>query len=163
MISRKPLYVQQPLSYVFLGVAMQIHLSGVQTGGEFSLIEATMPPGGDGGLHLHTREDESVHLLEGRLEVTIGEETFTMQAGQTYFAPRNIPHRLRNTGNVPARALLINTPGTFDKFVQMAGTPAGQDESTPGFPDPEGMQRLLALAEEFGVKVLASPELPTRN
>jgi mannose-6-phosphate isomerase-like protein (cupin superfamily) len=163
MISKNLLYVQQPVSYVFLGVTMQIHLSGVQTGGEFSLIGATMPPGGDGGLHLHTHEDESVHLLEGCLEVTIGEETFTMQAGQTYFAPRDIPHRLRNTGNVPARALLINTPGTFDKFVQMAGTPVGQDSYTPGFPDPQQMQRLLALAEEFGVKILVSPELPTRK
>jgi mannose-6-phosphate isomerase-like protein (cupin superfamily) len=162
MISKKPLYVQQPLSYVFLGVTMQIHLSGVQTGDEFSLIGATMPPGGDGGLHLHTREDESVHLLEGCLDVTIGEETFTLQAGQTYFAPRNIPHRLRNTGNVPARSLLINTPGTFDRFVQMAGTPVGQDGSAPVFPDAEQVQRLLALAEEFGVKILAPPELPTR-
>jgi mannose-6-phosphate isomerase-like protein (cupin superfamily) len=163
MISKKPLYVQQPLSYVFLGVTMQIHLSGVQTGDEFSLIGATMPSGGDGGLHLHTREDESVHLLEGCLNVTIGEETFTMQAGQTYFAPRNVPHRLRNTSNVPARALLINTPGSFDRFVQMAGTPVSQDASTPGFPDPEQMQRLLALAGEFGVRILAPPELPTRN
>jgi mannose-6-phosphate isomerase-like protein (cupin superfamily) len=163
MISKKPLYVQQSLSYVFLGVTMQIHLSGVQTGDEFSLIGATMPPGGDGGLDLHTREDESVHLLEGCLEVTIGDETFTMQAGQTYFAPRNIPHRLRNTGNVPARALLINTPGTFDRFVKMAGTPAGQNASTPGFPDPEQMRRWLALAGEFGVEILAPPELLTRN
>jgi mannose-6-phosphate isomerase-like protein (cupin superfamily) len=162
MISKKPQYVQQPLSYVFLGVTMQIHLSGVQTGDEFSLIGATMPPGGDGGLHLHTREDESVHLLEGCLDVTIGEETFTMQAGQTYFAPRNIPHRLRNSGNVPARALLINTPGTFDKFVQMAGTPVGQDASASVFPDAEQVQRLLALAEEFGVKILAPPEPSTR-
>jgi hypothetical protein len=120
MISRKPLYVQQPPSYVFLGVTMQIHLSGVQTGDEFSLIGATMPPGGDGGLHLHTREDA-------------------------------------------ARALLINTPRTFDKFVQIAGTPVSQDASTPGFPDPEQTQRLLALAEEFGVRILAPPELPTRN
>jgi hypothetical protein len=81
----------------------------------------------------------------------------------TYFAPRNIPHRLRNTGNVPARALLINTPGTFDKFVPMAGTPVSQDASTPGFPDPQQMQRLLALAEEFGVRISAAPELPARN
>jgi mannose-6-phosphate isomerase-like protein (cupin superfamily) len=163
MISKKPLYVQQPLSYVFLGVTMQIHLSGEQTGGEFSLIGATMPPGGDGGLHVHTREDESVHLLEGCLEATIGEETFTMRAGQTYFAPRNIPHRLKNTGVVPARALLINTPGTFDRFVRMAGTPVSQDASTPRFPDPEQIQRLLRLAEEFGIRILAAPELPTRN
>src|ERR1700730_7014888 len=161
MISKKPLYVQQALSYVFLGVTMQIHLSGVQTGDEFSLIGATMPPGGDGGLHLHTREDESVHLLEGCLDVTSGEEAFTLQARQTYFAPRNIPLRLRNTGNVSARALLINTPGTFDKFVQMAGTPVGQDASASVFPD-EQVQRLLAPADEFGVKILPPPEPSTR-
>jgi hypothetical protein len=98
MISKKPLYVQQPLSYVFLGVTMQIHLSGAQTGDEFSLIGATMPPGGDGGL-----------------------------------------------------------------LVQMAGTPVAPDASTLGFPDPEQIQRMLALAEEFGVRILAAPELPTRN
>ena len=163
MLSKKPLYVQDPPSYVFLGVTMQIHLSGAQTGGEFSMIGATMTPGGDGGLHVHTREDESVHLLDGCLDVTVAEETFTLQPGQTYFAPRNIPHRLRNTGEVPARALLINTPGTFDKFVQMAGIPAGQAEHTFAFPDAEQVQRLFAPAEEFGVRILAPPKLPVRK
>jgi hypothetical protein len=80
-----------------------------------------------------------------------------------YFAPRYFPHRLKKIGNVPAPALPINTPATFDRLVQMAGTPVSQDLSTPGFPDPEQMQRLLALAEEFGVRILAAPELPTRN
>ena len=79
MISKKPLYVQQPSSYVLLGVTTQIHLSGLQTG------------------------------------------------------------------------------------VQVAGTPMSQDASTPGFPDPEQMQRLLALAEEFGVRILAAPELSASN
>ena len=78
-----------------------------------------------------------------------------------YFAPRNVPYRLRNTGNVPAPAL--NTPGAFDRFVQMAGTPVSQDASTPGFPDPEQAQRLLALTEELGVRTLATPEIPARN
>jgi hypothetical protein len=43
MICKKPLYVQQPSSYDSLGVTTQIHLSGAQTGDEFSLIGATMP------------------------------------------------------------------------------------------------------------------------
>jgi mannose-6-phosphate isomerase-like protein (cupin superfamily) len=162
MSNKQTVYVQQAPSYIFLGVTMHIHLSGDQTGGEFSLIEAVMPPGGDGGLHVHSREDESVHLLLGSLQVTVGEQTFTLQAGQTYFAPRNIPHRLRNSGNVPARALLINTPGTFDNFVSIAGVPVGQDGPTADLPDAGQVQRLLALAEEFGVKILAPPGLPAR-
>jgi hypothetical protein len=38
-----------------------------------------------------------------------------------------------------------------------------QPLSTPGFPDPEQMQRLLTRAEEIGARILAAPELPTRN
>jgi len=154
MFSKKPIYVQEAPSYIFLGVTMEIHLSGAQTGGEFSMIRATMPPGGDGGLHMHTQEDESIHLLDGSLDVTIGTDSFTLQAGQSYFAPRNIPHRLRNTGHAPARALLINTPGNFDEFIRRAGISAGQ-EAPSTFP-----QNLLYLAEEFGIKLLAPLEPP---
>jgi mannose-6-phosphate isomerase-like protein (cupin superfamily) len=162
MPSKKPHHVQRPPIYVFLGVQMAIHLSGAQTGGEFSIIGAIMPPGGDGGLHVHTREDESVHLLTGELEVTIGEEMFLLRPGESYFAPRNIPHRLRNTGNVAAHALLINTPGTFDEFVRKAGVPASSDGSRPGLPDAEQIHKLFALAAEFGVRILAPPE-PSSN
>lgn len=35
-----------------------------------------MPSSGDGGLHVHLREDESMHLLERQLEVAIGEKAF---------------------------------------------------------------------------------------
>jgi mannose-6-phosphate isomerase-like protein (cupin superfamily) len=160
MSNKQTIYVQESPSYIFLGVTMQIHLSGEQTGGEFSLIEAVMPPGGDGGLHVHSREDESVHLLDGDLDVTIGQQTFALKAGQSYFAPRNIPHRVRNTGDVPARALLINTPGTFDKFVSIAGAPVGQHTAASALPDTEQMRRLLALADEFGITLLAPPGLP---
>lgn len=138
---------------------MKIHLSGAQTGGEFSMIGVTMPPAGDGGLHVHTREDESVHLLEGYLDVTIGEETFKLKAGQSYFAPRNIPHRLRNRSGFPSHALLVNTPGTFDEFVSRAGIPVSLGH-VPLPPEAEHIQKLLTLAEKFGVKILAPPEPP---
>ena len=58
-----------------------------------------MPPGGDGGLHVHLREDESVHLLERQLEMTIGEKVFDLEAGRILFrAARRIPQRVRNRG-----------------------------------------------------------------
>jgi len=60
-----PVHSRCPEAYMFLGVRMKILLSAKETGGQFSLIEGVMPPGGDGGLHLHATEDESMHLLEG--------------------------------------------------------------------------------------------------
>jgi mannose-6-phosphate isomerase-like protein (cupin superfamily) len=154
-------HVTNAPTYVFLGVPMTIHLSGAQTGGEFSLIEAVMPPGGDGGLHMHTQEDETLYLLEGELSATIGDKKFSLKSGESYFAPRNIPHRLINRGSIPARALLINTPGTFDEFVRQAGVPATEQAAPPsGPPTPEQIQHILTLAETFGVKVLAPPGSP---
>ena len=154
------LHLSQPASYLFLGVRMDIHVPGLQTGGQFSLIEAFMPPGGDGGLHVHTLEDETLHVISGELQVTIGDQQFDLKAGETSFGPRNIPHRVRNNGDQEARVFLINTPGTFDRFVELAGIPAAVAATMePGPPTPEQVQQLLALAQQFGVTVLAPPEL----
>jgi hypothetical protein len=50
-----------------------------------------------------------MHLLEGELEVTIGDKKFSLASGESYFAPRNVPHRIRN--QTPARSLSMTTPG----------------------------------------------------
>jgi mannose-6-phosphate isomerase-like protein (cupin superfamily) len=144
---------------MFLGVRMKVLLSSKDTGGQFSLIEGLMPPGGDGGLHLHANEDESMHLLEGQLEVTIGEETFSLASGESYFAPRNVPHRLRNRGHTPARSLLLTTPGGFDEFISQAGIRLVEGITSPvELPTRDQMAKLLKLAELFGIKILAPPE-----
>ena len=74
---------QSPETYLFLGVQIKILLSHRQTGGQFTLVEGIVPPGGDGGLHVHDREDETMHLLESALEVTIGPRLLTLNAGES--------------------------------------------------------------------------------
>jgi mannose-6-phosphate isomerase-like protein (cupin superfamily) len=156
-----PVHTRCPEEYMFLGVQMKILLSAKETGGQFSLIEGVMPPGGDGGLHLHANEDESMHLLEGELEVTIGDKKFPLTSGESYFAPRNIPHRLRNLSQTPVRSLLLTTPGGFDAFISQAGVRL-TDRIMPLVepPTPDQMLKLLKLAEEFGIKIIAPPESP---
>jgi mannose-6-phosphate isomerase-like protein (cupin superfamily) len=143
-------------SYVFLGVRMRVLLTAQQTGGQFTLIEGIMPPGGDGGLHVHEREDESMTILEGELEVTIGEDVRILKAGASYFAPRGVPQRLRNRGDVPMRGMLVTTPGGFDAFIAKAGLPA--DAPTPAAPPTrEQIMQLVWLASEHGIRILEAP------
>jgi mannose-6-phosphate isomerase-like protein (cupin superfamily) len=154
-----PMHKQHAPAYLFLGVRMKVLLGSADTGRQFSLIEGIMSPGGDGGLHVHAHEDESMHLLSGELEVTIGARTFTLVAGESYFAPRNVPHRLRNRGARPARGLLVTTPGGFDEFVSRAGAPIIGGVSPPSTPPtPEQIGKLMALAEEFGIAIIAPPD-----
>ncbi|HTJ93263.1 MAG TPA: cupin domain-containing protein [Pararobbsia sp.] len=144
-------------SYVFLGVRMRVLLTAQQTNGQFTLIEGSMPPGGDGGLHVHDREDETMTILEGELEVTIGDDVRILKAGASYFAPRGVPQRLRNRGEVPMRGVLVTTPGGFDTFVAKAGLPA--DAPMPAMPPTqEQIAQLVRLANEHGIRILEAPE-----
>ena len=45
------------------------------------------------------------HLLEGRLAVTVGFETFELEPGDAISFDSTMPHRLFNAGDVPARAI----------------------------------------------------------
>src|SRR5262249_25435656 len=138
-------------TYILLGVKMTILLSGDQTGNEYCMIEAVVPPGCDVGLHLHPNYDEAVTLLSGELETTIGDSLFTLHAGQSIFVPRTVPHRFRNLTNEEATGILVNNPGPFDKLVRAAGVPV-TGRGMPDLPEytSEYLTRIATLAEKYG-------------
>lgn len=56
---------------------------------------------------------EFKYILEGKVEYTIGEEIFTMEAGDSIFFDATEPHNPKNIGTVEAKLLVIyifNTP-----------------------------------------------------
>jgi len=68
---------------------------------------------------VHTREHETYYVLSGELEAVVGGEVFVLRAGDCLMAPRDIPHRLRNPGNVENHYLLIFSPPGFDEFLRV--------------------------------------------
>jgi mannose-6-phosphate isomerase-like protein (cupin superfamily) len=95
------------------GRGPEVKASGHSTGGSLTLIEVTI----DGGppRHTHTREDESLYLRTGTLQVECGADRFQAGPGSLVFLPRNLPHAFRSVGG-PATALLIVTPGGLDEY-----------------------------------------------
>src|ERR1700756_2545827 len=89
----------------FGGLAL-IKLAGKQTEGRFSLIELLYPPNVEVPLHVHAREDELFHVLEGKISYRIGDSRFEAGPGHTVFAPRNIPHNFY--GNVARASALFD-------------------------------------------------------
>src|SRR5262249_55485998 len=91
----------------------QLNIAGSQTfhkvkskdtNGVFSVMEFVTPPG-KGVLHVHEREDEVVYLLEGDIEVTLGNQKMKAVPGVMALLPRGIPHGFTNIGNKPSRLL----------------------------------------------------------
>src|ERR687894_3195398 len=77
----------------FFGMLAEVRASAAETGGQYTLVEMTAPPGLEAPLHVHYTEDEGFYVLDGRVTVMVGGETVELDAGEHAFGPRNIPHR----------------------------------------------------------------------
>lgn len=123
-------------------------LSGDETGGRYSLTEFTMapPPAPGPPPHIHEDADEAIYVLEGTLEMGIGEQSLIGSAGSVMLVPRGTLHSLANAGPGPARILVILSPPGYEGFWrEMAELRA----KLGGPPDPEtvlGLQRKYHLA-----------------
>ena len=71
-----------------------------------SLLE--MDEGAVVPLHHHPHEQGGV-VLEGKMALTIGEETHVVGPGEAYLVPPDVPHRAVAVGG-PATALDVFTP-----------------------------------------------------
>ncbi|MDF4005068.1 XRE family transcriptional regulator [Luteibacter sp. PPL552] len=86
-----------------------VRLSGSHAERRMEALLITMPPGQ--GSPLSHREGEGFwYVLDGALEVWVGRDHFTLNAGDsTHFEQRH-PYRMRNDGTMPVRVLWVGTP-----------------------------------------------------
>jgi len=155
-IYKRPVHKREQDTYMFFGVPTVLHLAGIETGNELSLMESYMGVDGDSGLHMHTNEDECIYVLDGELELTVDDSVFMLRAGCSYFIPRHCAHRLRSCK--AARVVHWYTPGTLDPFVRMAGIRIkGPNDVGPVYPSPEQIGPILLLSEEYDFQMLVPP------
>ena len=86
-------------------------LRGEQTGSAYSLSEIVFQPGGEGTpLHRHSREEEMYYIMEGQLEVHVGDRKTTLGPGGSALLPRGILHKVRPVGDAVTRVLMVISP-----------------------------------------------------
>ena len=124
---------------------MTFKASGEDTGGAYSLTDSMVPPQGDPPPRIHHREDEAFRVLEGELEVLVGDNKFKVGAGSFVHLPKGVLHSYQNVGTGPARLLTLMVPAGLERFVEEVGNP-GTELSSPR-PFEEGdIDKILALA-----------------
>jgi quercetin dioxygenase-like cupin family protein len=135
----------------FLGTLMTDKAGRDQTRGGFTLIEQVAPPNFVVPPHVHDAEKEAFYVLDGRLEVTCGQHTWTVEPGGFVLLPRGIPHALSVLGDRGAKLLQITSPAGFEDFVAEAGEPA----AGPALPAPAepNLARLLSAMAKYGKRM----------
>ena len=131
--------------------------TGRDTNGAYALTDSVVPPGGGPPPHVHHREDEAFWVLEGELEVMVGETTFRAGTGSFVRLPKDIPHAYENVGTGPARFLTLMVPAGLEKFFEEVGRPGSDVSSPPPFEE-EDIEERLAVAPKYGVEILPPPE-----
>ena len=157
---RAPSIKYQPRSKrSYFDVAVgSVCLSGEDTGGAYCLLEVSLASGMGVPRHTHTREDEAYFVLSGELEAIVGDEVFTLRPGETLIAPHNIPHQLRNSGNVANHYLIMFSPSGFEGFLKATSVPAPDNAVAPTEPPqlPFGMSSSSLPNTEFGSGITAA-------
>lgn len=69
--------------------------------------------GGESAGPIQHMGEEVGYILEGEIDLTIGEKTVSLVAGDAFVFSSDFPHHYRNSGNDRASIFWVNTPATF--------------------------------------------------
>jgi quercetin dioxygenase-like cupin family protein len=114
------------------------------TGGRITLFRATFRGGFGPPRHIHTREDEIFHILEGDVCFEIDGRRHLAGPGTSVWVPRGVPHGFRIESPV-ASLLGIIAPGEFENVFRNLSVPA-RERTLP--PEGEVVLDIPALAAE---------------
>ncbi len=75
-----------------------------------SLAEATIPAGATTQLHRHANTEELYHVTSGRGRMTLGDELFTIEVGDTVCIAPGMAHCVEAMGDEPLKLLCCCSP-----------------------------------------------------
>jgi quercetin dioxygenase-like cupin family protein len=126
------------------GEKVIIHLDGERTAGKLTMWTEITPPGGGPPPHYHVNDDETFHVIEGRVAFFLNEAWNEVGPGGTAFMPRGVVHTFKNVGDGPSRMLIMTTPAGFENFFARCA----EEFARPGGPN---MSRILVIGAEHGI------------
>jgi len=131
--------------YTARGSVMFFKAVAEQDGGDFSLMERTLPPGGRRPPpHRHTNCSEAYFVLDGVVSVTVEDEDLAVGPEGFVLVPRGTAHTFGNSSESPARLLVIHAPA-MDAYFAGLHELWNRDE-----PPSQGEERMLMA--RFGME-----------
>ena len=102
------------------GNVMAFKAVAAQTGGDFSLMERTVPPGArTPPPHRHVNCSEAFFVLDGMITFELDGAELTGGPGDFLLVPRGAGHTFGNRGGEPARLLVLHAPAMDAYFEEL--------------------------------------------
>ncbi len=147
-----PMFLGPGDTYTFLATT-------AETDGAYFVLEAMVPPDAGPPPHIHHDQLETLYIVEGQLEIMVGDQVHEAKAGDFVHIPKGTPHRFLNRSQTPAKMLATFVPaGKAEQFFREAFDETKDRNATPPSLDDAMIQRLIAAAQRNGVEMLPPPE-----
>ena|SRR5579862_7889860 len=126
-----------------------VRIPASATNRSYSVTEFILEKGDSTPVHIHTKEEEYLLVLEGTARVLFGDETIDVPAGTSVTLPRGIQHAWGNASDEPLRATMTAVPGGCEEALTLLAEKG----------DTLDLPALLAIAEKYGVESVGPPLL----
>lgn len=125
-----------------------------EVSGGWAFAVESCPPGFETALHIHHTEDGAFYILEGTLQMLLGEAEVEASPGTFVFMPRGVPHKFKVVSPGPAKWINVQGPtGDFGKLAREL------DSRNTNAGAPLDAAARVAISREFGVEILAPPNI----
>ena len=141
---------EQQDTFWWQGSLMRIKARAESTNGALGLVDGRFYRGFGPPLHVHRREDEAMYVLEGEIRFRQGEQEFLAGPGSWVWQPRGVPHAFKVESET-ARALVVVSPGGFERMFEVGGVPASESPEPPQQTYDPAAAAALAHRFEFDV------------
>jgi quercetin dioxygenase-like cupin family protein len=128
--------------------------TGEDTAGRYAAWEAIVPPGGGPPPHVHSREEEWFYVLDGEMTFQVGDVRQTVGAGTSLHVPPGVPHAFQNESQQTSTMLITVVPAGLEQMFFEVGQPVAPDATTAPPKTKEEIERLIAAAPRYGIKLL---------
>ena len=126
------------------GERLKIRIPSAHTMGAYSVIEILADPRNGVPLHIHNKEEEHFIVLEGTLDIAIGDRRWDASAGTSATVKRGVPHAWCNPSDIPLHMLVVFSPGHIDGLFKEAA----------GLSD---VDKVTAIATRYGTQLIGPP------
>ena len=133
-----------------LGGLYEILVTGEETDGKETVMRMTAPAGTGSPPHTHPGE-ETLYVLDGELNVHIGDDVVSAKAGSAFYFPAGTREFFEAVTN--ATVLATYTPGGIDKFFAEVAEPAASRTLPPPSDEPPDFERIVRVAAEYGMNI----------
>jgi transcriptional regulator with XRE-family HTH domain len=95
------------------GIGITDYLLSPNLSGKLEFLLCDLTPGAESGDHYTHEGEEAGLILEGVLELWVGDNHYVLNAGDSFTFASTTPHRYRNPGGITTRVVWVITPPSY--------------------------------------------------